>query len=264
MGKALMLKDVNFSANKLTTVELGDNVPCTALSLSTDSIAFTAIGATQQITATPTPANTTETVEWSSSDTNCVTVVNGLVTCVGVGTATITAKCGEITATCSVSASVTFVLDDDMTMLTGYSIANSSDRDYVTSSSNERAKSFFAIGNPLSGYRAISKTDEVYMDKYPIPLPANAKTLTIQLKGSDYYNCAYALLNANEKCTYSLTDSAKGARAYPCPIIISHPSDETVIDISGRNENVNSFCAGAICDSSKTLSNVSKVTIIFS
>lgn len=265
MGKALVVSNTNFVLNKLTTVELMDSVPCTSITLSDDTVEFTGIGETKELTAIIEPYNTTDEIIWSSSDENVVTVVNGLVECVGVGTATITAVCGEESAECSISATVTLVLDDDVTVLNGHCVSNSGDRDYVTTSTNEtRARSFFAIGNPLDGYKAVSKADEVYADKYPIPLPINAKTMTIITTGSDYYSVSYALLNANELCTYALSADAKGARAYPYPITISHPSNETVIDISDRNQNVNSFCVGSFTDSSKTISNAAKITVVFS
>ena len=52
------------------------------------------------ITATATPAEATLT--WESSDEAVATVVNGVVTPVGAGIATITAKSGDVTATCEV------------------------------------------------------------------------------------------------------------------------------------------------------------------
>lgn len=79
-------------------------VPCTGLSLSATELTFTAEG-TQTLTATVTPANTTDTVVWKSSNTNVVTVSNGNVTAVGNGNATITVTCGGCSTTCSVSVS---------------------------------------------------------------------------------------------------------------------------------------------------------------
>ena len=57
---------------------------------------------TEKLTATVTPDNTTDTIEWSSSNTDVATVENGLVAAVGEGTATITAKAGGQEATCKV------------------------------------------------------------------------------------------------------------------------------------------------------------------
>ena len=61
-------------------------------------------GRTEQLTATVLPENATDkTVTWISSDTGIAKVTNnGLVTGMGEGTATITAKAGDETATCSV------------------------------------------------------------------------------------------------------------------------------------------------------------------
>ena len=113
MSKALVLKGVNFSTNKLTTVNFSGNIPCTGISLSSDSVSFDAIGDAETLTVTLTPSNTTDSVFWNSSDSNVATVENGLVTCAGVGSATITATCGSYSATCSVSyAGQTYVQSD--------------------------------------------------------------------------------------------------------------------------------------------------------
>lgn len=61
-------------------------------------------GNSEQLTTEILPENTTDdtTVTWESSDENVVTVVNGLVTAVGVGNATVTAKAAGLDATCNV------------------------------------------------------------------------------------------------------------------------------------------------------------------
>lgn len=105
MGKALVLKGCNFSANKVTTVTLESTKPCTGISLDRATATLNAVGATLTLVATPRPADTTDPIVWTSSDENVVTVNNGIVTEVGVGSATITATCGSYTATCTVTAS---------------------------------------------------------------------------------------------------------------------------------------------------------------
>lgn len=78
-------------------------VECTGITIDKSSITFSIPGTTQ-ITATPTPANTSDPVTWSSSAPSVASVSDsGLVTAVSNGTATITAKCGEYTATCNVT-----------------------------------------------------------------------------------------------------------------------------------------------------------------
>jgi uncharacterized protein YjdB len=66
--------------------------PAAAVTLSPDD--------THQLTATPDPSNAVNvTIQWTSSNTNTATVDNkGLVTAVAVGTASITAKSGNITS----------------------------------------------------------------------------------------------------------------------------------------------------------------------
>ena len=63
-------------------------------------------GKTENLTATVEPSNASnKTIKWSSSDTSKVTVENGLITAVDVGTATITAEAVDgsgVKATCNV------------------------------------------------------------------------------------------------------------------------------------------------------------------
>ena len=65
------------------------------------------LGGTEALVATVLPENTTDkTVTWTSSNEAVATVDNsGNVTAVGTGTATITATCGSVSATCTVTSS---------------------------------------------------------------------------------------------------------------------------------------------------------------
>lgn len=77
-------------------------IPATAISLSSNSLTINTLNSTQTLTATLTPANSTSSVVWSSSNNAVATVDNGVVTAIGYGTATITATAGNVSATCSV------------------------------------------------------------------------------------------------------------------------------------------------------------------
>ena len=77
-------------------------IPATAITLS-DTTLNLQKGNTATLTATVTPENSTDAVEWSSSDESVATIANGVVTAKGIGTATITAKAGSKTATCEVT-----------------------------------------------------------------------------------------------------------------------------------------------------------------
>ena len=81
-------------------------IDVSSITLSNTSIALTE-QETFQLSATVNPSNATgKTVTWSSSNTAVATVSNnGLVTAVKEGSATITAKAGDKTATCTVTVS---------------------------------------------------------------------------------------------------------------------------------------------------------------
>lgn len=81
-----------------------DNVPCTGISLSSDTLTFTESGS-QTLTATVTPDGCTDAVTWKSTNTDIATVEDGVVTVKNNGSVTITATCGAYSASCSVSAS---------------------------------------------------------------------------------------------------------------------------------------------------------------
>lgn len=81
-----------------------ERVPCTGITLSESAITFSS-GSPVTITATATPENTTDDIVWTCSDDTVCTVSNGIVTPLKNGTATITATCGNQSATCSVTVS---------------------------------------------------------------------------------------------------------------------------------------------------------------
>lgn len=59
------------------------------------------VGETLQLTATPMPANTTDRVQWTSDEPATATVSEtGLVTAVALGSTSVKAVCGEVSATC--------------------------------------------------------------------------------------------------------------------------------------------------------------------
>ena len=80
-------------------------VAVTSVKLDKTELALTVGDAAVQLTATVVPENATDAdVDWSSSDLSVATVDgSGLVTAVAEGTATITAKAGDKTATCKVT-----------------------------------------------------------------------------------------------------------------------------------------------------------------
>lgn len=77
-------------------------VEATGITLSVSTLRFTETGS-KRITATVKPSNTTDTVEWKSSDTSVATVVDGLVTPVADGSCSITATAGSVSASCAIT-----------------------------------------------------------------------------------------------------------------------------------------------------------------
>jgi hypothetical protein len=79
-----------------------DKIACTGITLNTNALEFTN-KATQTLTATVEPSNTTDKIVWTSSDTTIATVSNGVVRPIANGDCEITATCGTQSASCSVS-----------------------------------------------------------------------------------------------------------------------------------------------------------------
>ena len=167
MARTLIIPNADFSTNKLDKVTFG-NVPCTGIVLDENSKSMTSVGSTFTLTATPTPSDTTDSVMWSSSDEDVVTVAGGVVTATGCGTATITATCGNYSATCSVTVEhiENFTYD-----LNSYLSINNNN-DYM----NGGELANYAIGYSTTGsYR-------LYLygyGKYPVKIPKGANKIEI-------------------------------------------------------------------------------------
>ena len=97
------LKDENIACSTLTIVN-----PCTGITLDKDTLTI-ARGETATLTATVEPTDTTDNVVWSSADKTIATVENGVVTAAGLGETTITAACGDKTASCKVIVNKAFL-----------------------------------------------------------------------------------------------------------------------------------------------------------
>lgn len=121
------LKEGNNTINIVVTAENGDKrtytvniirniqerIPLKSISLNkTDVSLFDGDSATLSVTYNPSTTTDDKTVTWSSSNTKVATVSNGKITAVGEGTATITAKVGNFTATCKVTVSSKIIKGD--------------------------------------------------------------------------------------------------------------------------------------------------------
>lgn len=252
MGKALVIKDVDFSANKLATVSFG-NVPCTGISLSQNVINFNSLTPVT-LTATLTPSNTTDTLSWASSDTDVATVANGVVTPVGLGTATITATCGQQTATCSVTVEVVLTDADfaiiDHYMLTGTDLSN--EKDYVgayTSSADAYKKYFIylASASTPSGIKALSGPGDFKENKYPFIVPKNATKIVVSGTASApiaSFNVTF--VNSAELCTYISTTSEKGCKAVTNNMSAYASNNKVTITIPDDVDGLDAVCCNVV------------------
>lgn len=80
-------------------------VPTTAISLDKTSFTFSSFDVITLV-ATIEPSNSSEEVEWKSSDTSVAIVANGVVTPLKNGSCTITATSGDYSATCAITVAL--------------------------------------------------------------------------------------------------------------------------------------------------------------
>lgn len=274
MSKALVIKGANFSANKVETVTIGESVPCTDISLSESAIALDTLNETVTLVATLTPSNTTDNLSWASSNENVATVADGVVTCVGVGSATVTATCGNQNAMVSVSCTDLVTLNDSYSILPGYRYSGSLDlsatppHDGVGLTADQSSETFYSDENTLNGYRAFicnSSTQELVAGKYPIPIPSGANQMTITVPAtviSGGYRIRAVLLNANEQQTYVSGaidgNAAKGVGA----INQNSGTDPLVINLSNY-PGANAFVVSVKDNGSTTPDNIGDVAVKF-
>lgn len=122
MSIALVIPTADFSDNAMEQIIVTEPVPCTGITLNQSTGEITAIGDTLTLIPTVTPLDTTDTITWASSDDTVATVSNGVVTTVGVGTATITASCGIYSASCTITSKA-FMDTDNVLKRVGYYLA---------------------------------------------------------------------------------------------------------------------------------------------
>ena len=112
--KSIKGKEINFIIPKYSGIfwkevskkpSLIEEIPCTNISLSSNSLTFNDLNA-QTITATVTPNNTTDIIIWNVDDPNIATVDKGIITPVSNGSTNIIVTCGNQSAVCSVTVSL--------------------------------------------------------------------------------------------------------------------------------------------------------------
>ena len=100
------------AGDKTATCEITvKSIPVTSVTLDKTSASLK-VKETVTLTATVKPDDATDkTVTWTSSNENVATVTDGVVTAINIGTATVSAKAGDITAVCDVTVEPTPVTE---------------------------------------------------------------------------------------------------------------------------------------------------------
>lgn len=95
------------ASNSTGSSDIGNPVACTEIKLGSKLVELKTANEQLLLNVELTPANTTDTVVFTSSDESIVTVSDsGLIVPVGYGQATITVTCGSVTAECTVISTV--------------------------------------------------------------------------------------------------------------------------------------------------------------
>lgn len=150
MSKALVIKGADYSATKIKTVEFLIQNHCESIALSESSLSLNTLES-QTLTATILPEDCTDVLTWDSSDTDVVSVEDGILTINGLGTATITATCGEQSASCAISV-------DNIEITTGwewgFAFLNATTNDFGTANvPNDYSKIYYGDEVPLDSTR---------------------------------------------------------------------------------------------------------------
>lgn len=101
-GRGTATITVTTASGKSATCTVAVKVPATGIALNKNDITLV-LGDTAKLTATLTPADSTDSFTWSSTDESIFTVQDGKVSATGIGTATLTVSVKEgLQATCIV------------------------------------------------------------------------------------------------------------------------------------------------------------------
>lgn len=258
MAKALVIKGANFSTNKVATIEFDEEIPCTGITLSDSALTPSYLG-TDTITATVTPADTTDAVQWSTSNQNVVTVENGAITAVGIGTAVITATCGNYSDTCTVTVTASAMSG---TAVAGARVNGTGAYDsgnglgYISSASKHGAIASATGTLPL--YVFGSSLPDTY---YPYILPKNTGKIKVTQTGSDILKVKCAFFNSATNAGSSYSDVVELIHIEEITFTGS-VCEITVQNYQGFNDT-DSFAISFEQGSSFSSSDFNKVTVEF-
>ncbi|MDY3793198.1 MAG: Ig-like domain-containing protein [Oscillospiraceae bacterium] len=184
-------------------------VPATSVNVTPDT-ATLKIGETADLTAEVLPADTTDTITWSSSDDTVATVdENGKVTAVAAGTATITAKANDtVSGTCKVTVEKnTYAI----TVATNDAAYGTASADKTEAAEGEEIT---LTAKYADGYKFVEwKSDDVTITNNKFTMPAKAVTVTavFAVKEPDEFDIAVSkTANGTVTVKDNITAAVKG------------------------------------------------------
>lgn len=243
MSKALVIKGADFSENALDHITF-DVIHAESIALSDSTLAFDAIGDTHTLTYTVVPSDAGDAVQWLTSDSNVATVADGVVTVVGVGSCTITARAGNVTATCAVTVEVELEFGrytksmaqasnstNRLTYIeTLHGTSNAGDDKYLLCCNGEETyehlmidKDMTIIDSESGVYRVMLPSEmsggngRVYnYIGYPIPIILSDNCSKIRCVGINDDYAPYVMFFQSEVRANSTPSSGTEGRGYPC------------------------------------------------
>ena len=156
-----------------------DNIPCRGITINGISVTVPREGMRISIQYTLTPSTTTDSVEFSSSDTGVVAIVDGYPTSAGMGTAQVTLTCGEQSASIAVNVQHTV----DQAYVIGYSLRGVEAQD----GGKYAEATAVSVENVVYAYSGVSESwgsgRYITLDSsshlHPIKIPANCNGITV-------------------------------------------------------------------------------------
>lgn len=242
MAKTIIVSGANFTTNKLDTVSFIDRIPCEGISLNKSTHELNSIGGTVELVATLAPVDTTDTLSWESSDSAVAEVNNGIVVAVKLGTATITARCGEQTATCVITVDNVV---PDYVAVSGYqpflrSVGGTAcTTDKYTGSGSTTNKFIIACDKSTGLYPIETKDVDTSPYRFvPILIPAGATQVKVSTTLGNFKTRTLWFDSTKPETTYNIgaycvqgsTDTYDQGSTAPSPITLDIPTGVIGLD----------------------------------
>lgn len=235
MSHALVIKNVNFATNKVANISFVDPVPCTGISLALDTVSITDYDPVT-LEYTVTPSDTTDPIEWATSDDRVVSVSNGELTVVGIGSCTVTVTCGDFSdsATVTVSLSCTPIWY-------GAVVSVSSEHNCITGGNSVNRVT--AFGSGAQATTCVYAPTDSNPGRSAIKLPENTAAIKISITAEN----VSAFANDTYTKVYWTKDESAGWSSYPNAI--KAVSSENAYNIRSASNYVKTYAVPNGADS---------------